>query len=112
MIQIIDVSTMVWFEQGREEKDLLSLINATVSHELRNPLNSIIAQNVRKESLYENMLIQLQFLDKQNDVTRRMKSIMEELDDGLEVQNSSCQMMSFLVQDFLDYAQIKSGKFR
>ena len=63
MIQIIDISSTIWFDQSKEEKDLLSLINATVSHELRNPLNSIIAQNIRKESLYENMLIQIKNLD-------------------------------------------------
>jgi signal transduction histidine kinase len=27
------------------------MINATVSHELRNPLNSIIAKNIEKEAL-------------------------------------------------------------
>ena len=37
---------------------------------------------------------------------------MDNLEDGLRVQDSSAKMMSFLVQDFLDYAQIKSGKFR
>jgi len=28
------------------------------------------------------------------------------------VQESSAQFMALLVQDFLDYAQIKAGKFR
>jgi len=32
--------------------------------------------------------------------------------EGRKIQDSSAQMMSFLVQDFLDYAQIKSCKFR
>ncbi len=31
------------------------LINATVSHELRNPLNSLIAQNIEKTALYKQM---------------------------------------------------------
>jgi len=41
----------VQFEQSKEENELLSLINATVSHELRNPLNSILAENMIKEAL-------------------------------------------------------------
>ena len=41
-----------------------------------------------------------------------MKTTMISLKDGLKVQDSSAMMMSFLVQDFLDYAQIKSNKFR
>ena len=34
---------------------MLKIINATVSHELRNPLNSLIAQNIEKQYLYQNM---------------------------------------------------------
>ena len=41
-----------------------------------------------------------------------MKTTMATLKDGLKVQDSSAKIMSFLVQDFLDYAQIKSGNFR
>ena len=37
---------------------------------------------------------------------------LDKLDKSLEVQDASAQMMIFLVQDLLDYAQIKSGKFR
>ena len=32
------------------------LINATVSHELRNPLNSLVAQNMEKEALYKELM--------------------------------------------------------
>ena len=31
------------------------MINATVSHELRNPLNSIAAINIQKEMLYQQL---------------------------------------------------------
>ena len=31
------------------------MINACVSHELRNPLNSIIAQNIEKYMLYKKL---------------------------------------------------------
>ena len=32
------------------------MINATVSHELRNPLNSLIAQNIEKKALYKEVI--------------------------------------------------------
>mmetsp|Transcript_3750 Transcript_3750/g.5673 ORF Transcript_3750/g.5673 Transcript_3750/m.5673 type:complete len:84 (-) Transcript_3750:1035-1286(-) len=32
--------------------------------------------------------------------------------EGRRISEASAQMMTFLVQDFLDYAQIKSCKFR
>ena len=41
LLQIIDISTGVLFNRANAEKKLLALINATVSHEMRNPLNSI-----------------------------------------------------------------------
>ena len=37
---------------------------------------------------------------------------MDKLSAGLNVQESSANLMEFLVQDLLDYAQLKAGKFR
>lgn len=37
---------------------------------------------------------------------------MKRLKEGKVVQESSANLMSFMVSDFLDYAQIKAGKFR
>ena len=37
---------------------------------------------------------------------------MIKLKEGLRVQESSAEMMTYMVQDLLDYAQIKAGKFR
>ena len=42
-------------DKEKNHNGLLNIINATVSHELRNPLNSIIAQNLEKKKLYEKM---------------------------------------------------------
>ena len=43
------------FNIAQGEKQLLSLINATVSHELKNPLNSICAENIQKENLLNEL---------------------------------------------------------
>ena len=42
MLQIVDVSDKVLYGQSKEQNEMLSILNATVSHELRNPLNSIV----------------------------------------------------------------------
>ena len=47
MLQIIDVSKDWLLDKQKGESNLMSLLNATVSHEMRNPLNSIYAQNIR-----------------------------------------------------------------
>ena len=41
-----------------------------------------------------------------------MESIVKKLQEGLAVQDSSSTLMTFLVQDLLDYAHIKSNKFK
>jgi signal transduction histidine kinase len=55
MVQIIDVSPGVMYDQQKAENSFLALINACVSHELRNPLNSIMAQNIEKQHLYKEL---------------------------------------------------------
>ena len=46
VIQILDVSAKILFNQAAGEKKLLTLVNATVSHEMRTPINSITSQNI------------------------------------------------------------------
>ena len=42
MICFIDISQKILYETSKAESELHSLINSTISHEMRNPLNSII----------------------------------------------------------------------
>ena len=55
MIQIIDISTEVMYNNEKTHNGLLNLINATVSHEMRNPLNSINAQNIENKALFNKI---------------------------------------------------------
>ena len=41
-----------------------------------------------------------------------MMPIILQLEKGQKVQESSIKLMEHLIQDLLDYAQIKSGQFR
>jgi len=45
----------VLYGRSKQEKELLSLLNATISHELRNPLNSIVAQNTAKAGILKEL---------------------------------------------------------
>jgi hypothetical protein len=44
MLCFSDISQKILYDTSKAEGDLLSLINSTISHEMRNPLNSIINQ--------------------------------------------------------------------
>ena len=46
LLQINDISSTIRYQKLVSEKKTLESVNATVSHEMRNPLNSIIAQNI------------------------------------------------------------------
>ena len=41
VLQLIDISEKILYEKAQGEKRLFSVINATVSHDMRNPTNSI-----------------------------------------------------------------------
>lgn len=82
------------FDQQRAQNEFLSVINACVSHELRNPLNSITAQNMLKKHLYAK----LKTIKVENIYTQELiKEITEELDKGLAIQESSSELMSSLI---------------
>jgi hypothetical protein len=55
MLQIIDISDSILYDQTKAKNEFLSLINATVSHEMRNPLNSICAENIQKQELVKQI---------------------------------------------------------
>jgi len=55
LVSLIDVTDTVNYDLSKEQNELLSLINATVSHELRNPLNAIVSQNEVLRNVQENM---------------------------------------------------------
>ena len=42
MLQITDVNDKILYDEAKSEQSFLTLINAAISHELRNPLNSLI----------------------------------------------------------------------
>ena len=52
MLQIVDITKSVSLNEKIIENEMLGIINATTSHELRNPLGSMLGQNVKKEALY------------------------------------------------------------
>ena len=80
------------------------MINACVSHELRNPLNSFASQNTHKERLYKSIDELLQNCSTMEELRSGINKILLELFEGHKIQDSSIKIMTFLIQDMLDYA--------
>ena len=51
MLCFNDISQKILYDSSKAEGELLTLINSTISHEMRNPLNSIINQCLIMQSL-------------------------------------------------------------
>ena len=111
IVQIINISSRVIDEMDEQQahNEVLNVINAGVSHELRNPLNAINAQNIQKKKLYEK-LREIKVKDKK--AKEAIDEVLDELEIGNGIQQSSSELMNSMIQDLLDYAQIKAGKFR
>lgn len=64
MIQIIDIKDKILYNEVKAEKTYLTLMNATVSHELRNPLNALVSGIENMESYYQNLRQIVNFMKK------------------------------------------------
>jgi len=92
------------------------LMTQTVSHELRNPLNSIIMQQdsqhvymkEMKEVLSDNHALKSDFAG----CKKKMISIFEEMWESCKISKTSSKLMLYNVEDLLDYGQMESGNFR
>ena len=49
---MIDVNDKILYNEAKAEQSFLTLINAAISHELRNPLNSLMCQLLSMKQLY------------------------------------------------------------
>ena len=86
---IKNVTQVVRYEQLKLENHFSEMLTATVSHEMRTPLNAIM-------SLLGNLYPYI----KDPKGRKLVKAI-----------QSSAKMLLFLVNDMLDIFQIKNGKF-
>ena len=81
-------------------------MNATVSHEMRNPLNSIIAHNIKMQELVKMLR---NFLEGANRISFKMlkkevQTFIITVEESLNVQLSSSKLLDFCVNDMISLA--------
>ena len=109
MIKINDVTISVQFNLSQGEKRLLELVNACVSHEMRNPINSIFGMNIQLKELGLKMFDLLRLRGIEGHDIDQLRDLFAE---AIDVQESSTKLLNFYVTDLLSLAQIERGNFR
>ena len=60
---MVDISDKILYSEVKAEHTFLEMINAAVSHELRNPLNSLIGQVCAMQDFFTNFKQILESMD-------------------------------------------------
>ena len=113
MVQLIDISKKIFVDKLSMERQQMALMNSTVSHEMRNPLNSL---QVQTEIIWENiqMLVKLQEPIRAKlhfQAQLQLDRIFETLSKSIKISISSCKLLKFNIEDMLALPQLKQGKF-
>ena len=87
---IRSLTSLVNYEKIKVENHFYEMLTATVSHDMRTPLNAMIG-----------LLSLLEY----QDFDERSKKF-------LQIIKGSSRILLFLVNDLLDFFQIKNGKFK
>ena len=77
IIQIINISATVMFEMSKGEHKMLEQMNATVSHDMREPINSLQCQFTVQEHLTKRLyeLIHDKSIKKVSQMKKGLKNI-------------------------------------
>jgi len=103
-IQITDVSIKIFNDSLRQEQKYLTLINTTISHEIRNPINSMAAQIVNIERM----------LPKLKEVPRSEKflSDLTEIEKSTDIVKQSILHLDFNVENIVSLPKLKDSTFQ
>lgn len=101
------------YNEVKAEQEFLTLINATVSHELRNPLNSLIGQITSMQLYFESFESLIESLEESKKVSKETIDHFKEIYKGLKKcggkMTSAAKFIDFFVHDILDYTMLNKN---
>ena len=87
------------------------LMNAAVSHELRNPLNSLVSGIETMQEYFNNLRDIYDYLKQTNQkVAEKIKLVLEGLVTNSFKMTSSAKFIDYFVHDMLDYTVLTNDK--
>ena len=107
---MIDVSDKILYNESKAEQSFITLINAAISHELRNPLNSLVGQMNSMESYllsFGKIIYTLKKTDKEQVISKDLVDKLDTIHEGIQVSGqkmfSATKFLDYFVHDILDY---------
>ena len=89
MIMVRSITHLIKYEKLKLQNHFLEMLTATVSHDMRTPLNAILGIGRNLESFVPNITGQ----------------------KYLKIMMNSARLLHFLVNDLIDLFRIRNGKF-
>ena len=113
VIRFIDISSKILYDSLNTERKYMTYMNSTISHEMRNPLNSICTQiEIMTKTLEEITNFRIVIKDQISvEQMQRINSIGDTFGSSVSTCNSACKMLMFNVEDILALPQLKDGHF-
>ena len=104
VINLQDQTVNILFNISQGEKKILQLVNACVSHEMRNPINSILATNLKlraSSSELRDLMRQIQQNEGSAEAEAKIDALTKEIEELSETQESSSKLLNPYVADLL-----------
>ena len=108
-LQMIDVSHKLLYNEAKAEGSFLTLINAAVSHELRNPLNSLIAQVSTMSEFFADVIKIIKQLP-DSEFKHKLYLMFNSILTCGKKMASATKFIDFFVHDILDYTLLNQSK--
>ena len=114
ILQLIDISPKIFYDDMKAQEEYMNITTSTISHEMRNPLNSIIAQSEIMLGIVDAVRDFIRSIKNviSSDALKRIKTIKTNIRESAEVMSSSAQILTFNVEDVLGMAHIRARKFK
>lgn len=112
-LQLIDISSDLFFDDIKAQEEYMNITTSSISHEMRNPLNSIISQcKIQASNIRDltKLIDKLRAKLTPNELSE-LETIRDNLKQSNDTQKTSSQMLLFNVEDILGMAQIRAKKF-
>lgn len=105
-LQFIDIDPQIFYDDMKAQEGFTTLINSTISHEMRNPLNAIICQQVVHQQLiarFEAFLRSIEAILREDKVIE-FELILDDFREDNQVIKTSSKLLLYHVEDVLGMA--------